>query len=54
MININFLFPWEKRRIKDEVAKKIMNKYNKKVVKHFSHFTTFYFILNDRIFHTTL
>ena len=32
MININFLFPWEKRRIKDEIAKKIMDKYNKKVV----------------------
>ena len=34
MININFLFPWEKRRIKDEIAKKIMDKYNKKVVKY--------------------
>ena len=32
MININFLFPWEKRRIKDEIAKKIMDKYNKKFI----------------------
>mgnify|MGYP004501808879 FL=1 len=37
MININFLFPWEKRRIKDEIAKKIMDKYNKKVVKYEFH-----------------
>ena len=37
MININFLFPWEKRRIKVEVAKKIMDKYNKKVVKYEFH-----------------
>ena len=34
MININFLFPWEKRRIKDEIDKKIMDKYNKKDVKY--------------------